>query len=44
MYVNGKMRPVELFQEWLGEWWRGDILGIVRTFVNAAVYPYPAQQ
>jgi hypothetical protein len=52
MYVNGRIRPVEnILGVWgdKGEWWRGwiqvwYIWYIVRAFVNATMYPQPAQQ
>jgi hypothetical protein len=51
MYVNAKMIPTETIpgMEGKGEWWKGWIQEwyiwyIVRTFVNAIVYPQPAQQ
>jgi hypothetical protein len=51
MYVNVKMRPVETIS---GKWgWikknfgggklKYDICYIVRTLVNATMYPYPAK-
>jgi hypothetical protein len=49
MNINGKMRPAETIpgmgeEEDKGEWWRGwiqvwDICYIVRTFLNATMYP-----
>jgi hypothetical protein len=53
-YVNEKMIPIETVsgmggREDKGEWWSGwiqvwYIWNTVRTFVNATMYPHPAQQ
>jgi hypothetical protein len=51
MYVNGKMRPVETLPRMKGrgikesgggDEFKYDIFDI-RTFVNATMYPHPAQ-
>jgi hypothetical protein len=52
MYGNRKVIPVETIPGMggdKGEWWKGwiqvwYIWYIVRTFVNATMYPHPAQQ
>jgi hypothetical protein len=54
MYVNAKMRPVEIIPgmgdkgEWMVEGVNSSMIGyiwyIARTFVNATLYPHPTQQ
>jgi hypothetical protein len=53
MYVNGKMRPVETIPGMMGRGLMGKDGGVnssmiyliyCKNFVNATMYPYPAQQ
>jgi hypothetical protein len=53
MHVNAKRYPLKLFHESGERWIKGrgggseykyDIVDILRTFVNATMYPFPAQQ